>query len=168
MTFSAPQTQDSVYVVQSTGDATKKTTATASDGTKTTTVGAGVGTQLLKFQADTSDGARGRPGRCPGRADLQGRRHLLHAGEAEQDVLPPTIDARPRHPVRAGWIGLRAGRYRRHNIRPDRQGFAGRRPDQVRFGRQGRLPRARWGPARPRRAIRWRCRRTARSPSPAR
>ncbi len=91
VTFSAPQTQDSVYIVQSTGDATKKTTTTASDGTKTTTVGAGVSTQLLKFQADTSDGAAVDPADALAAPISKVGDTYYTPGEAEQDVLPPTI-----------------------------------------------------------------------------
>ncbi len=92
VTFSAPKTQDSVYVVQTTGDPDKKTTVKADDGTKTTTVGAGVSTSLLKFQADTSGGDAVAPADALAAPVSKVGDKYWVAGEESQDALPPTVN----------------------------------------------------------------------------
>ncbi|MGN6209968.1 transcriptional regulator [Asticcacaulis sp.] len=84
LTMSAPALQDSVYVVQTTGDPTITTTKKASDGTSTTTNS--VTSQILKFQTDSSSTAE-QPAGAISKVGAQ----YWTAGESGQTVLPDSV-----------------------------------------------------------------------------
>lgn len=79
LTMSAPAVQDSVYVVQTTGDPTITTTKKAADGTKTETNS--VTSQILKFQTDDT---------TPDAISKVGAQYWVE-GEAGQTVLPDSV-----------------------------------------------------------------------------
>jgi hypothetical protein len=100
LTFSAPKTADSVYVVQSTGDPNKKVTTTAkptTDGTDTTsstttTPKPTVTSQLIKFQTDTSGGTTiTDPNAAPSDPISKVGNTYWVDGEAQQVKLPDTV-----------------------------------------------------------------------------
>ncbi len=82
--MSAPALQDSVYVVQTTGDPNITTTKKAGDGTKTETNS--VTSQILKFQTDSSSTAE-QPAEAISKVGAQ----YWTAGESGQTVLPDSI-----------------------------------------------------------------------------
>jgi hypothetical protein len=79
VTMSAPAVQDSVYVVQTTGDPTITTTTKNSDGSKTATNS--VTSQILKFQTDTTTSE----------AISKVGAQYWTAGESGQTVLPDSV-----------------------------------------------------------------------------
>ena len=86
VTLSAPDTSDSVYVTQTTGDPTKKPVTTSKDATATTGNGTDVTSQVVKFQSDvaaTGTGAAAAIGK-PGDT-------YWTAGESEQIQLPDSL-----------------------------------------------------------------------------
>ena len=84
LTMSAPALQDSVYVVQTTGDPTITTTKKAADGTKTETNS--VTSQVMKFQTDSSSTAE-----QPAEAISKVGAKYWTAGESGQTVLPDSV-----------------------------------------------------------------------------
>lgn len=80
LTMSAPAVQDSVYVVQTTGDPTITTTKKDADGTKTETNS--VSSQILKFQTD---------GASTGEAISKVGAKYWVEGESGQTVLPDSV-----------------------------------------------------------------------------
>jgi hypothetical protein len=80
LTMSAPAVQDSVYVVQTTGDPTITTTKKAANGAKTETNS--VTSQILKFQTDDSSTAAA--------ISKVGAKYWVE-GEAGQTVLPDSV-----------------------------------------------------------------------------
>ena len=84
LTMSAPALQDSVYVVQTTGDPTITTTKKAADGTKTETNS--VTSQILKFQTDSSSTTE----QPPAAISKVGAQYWT-AGESGQTALPDSV-----------------------------------------------------------------------------
>ncbi len=84
LTFNAASTADSVYVVQSTGDATKKVTAKTGDTANTSPTD--VTSQLLKFQTDVSSTAT-----APSDAISKVGAQYWTSGEAGQTTLPDSV-----------------------------------------------------------------------------
>jgi len=80
LTMSAPAVQDSVYVVQTTGDPTITTTKKNADGTKTETNS--VSSQILKFQTE---------GASTGEAISKVGAKYWVEGESGQTVLPDSV-----------------------------------------------------------------------------
>jgi len=80
LTMSAPAVQDSVYVVQTTGDPTITTTKKDADGTKTETNS--VSSQILKFQTE---------GASTGEAISKVGAKYWVEGESGQTVLPDSV-----------------------------------------------------------------------------
>ncbi len=91
LTFSAPKTADSVYVVQSTGDPAKKVTTTTKATDTTTTPKPTVTSQLIKFQTDTSGGVDQAAADAPSDPISKVGNSYWVDGEAEQVKLPDTI-----------------------------------------------------------------------------
>ncbi|WP_443747779.1 transcriptional regulator [Asticcacaulis solisilvae] len=97
VTFSAPDTSDAVYVMQTTGDPTKKITSTSKTSTDSTTSSTttsstdktkstDVTSSLMKFQ--TTDGAQGTALADP--ISKVGDKYWVQ-GESEQTALPDTV-----------------------------------------------------------------------------
>jgi hypothetical protein len=95
LTFSAPDTSDAVYVMQTSGDPDKKTTTTSKTDSKTSTdktktsdstKSTDVTSSLMKFQ--TTDGATGTALADP--ISKVGDKYWVQ-GESEQTALPDTV-----------------------------------------------------------------------------